>query len=54
MSWLIAFRDDYFLAHPALYILIVMAISVYTLLYVYKFETKQAKQHRKDSNRPFK
>lgn len=54
MSWLTTFRDDYFHAHPVLYILVIVSVSVYTLFYVYKFETKQAKQYIKDNYRPFK
>jgi hypothetical protein len=54
MSWLTTFRDDYFLAYPELYVAIVIGVSVCTLFYVYKFETKQAAQHRKDNYRPFK
>lgn len=54
MSWLIVFRDEYFNAHPALYVLIMLAVAGWIMYYVYKHEARSAEEHRKDNYRPFK
>ena len=54
MNWYVTFRDELFVNHPVLYLILMTIGAVLILCYVYKHEKALAEQYRKDNWRPFR